>query len=88
MPRRPGHRGHPGQFQVTDPRAAVYEQILTTHVLSVLASTPYDPDDYIPATALSVTVTSTNQYVVPDANLIQTKNAAAAPGCYYGKGKC
>ena len=26
--------------------------------------------------------------VAPDVNLIQTKNAAAAPGCYYGKGKC
>jgi conjugal transfer mating pair stabilization protein TraN len=26
--------------------------------------------------------------MAPDVNLIQTKNAAAAPGCYYGKGKC
>ena len=31
-----------------------------------------DPDDYIPATALTVTVTSTNQAVVPDSGLALT----------------
>ena len=36
-----------------------------------------DPDDYIPATALTVTVRSTNQTVVPDANLTLTN---LAPG--------
>ena len=36
-----------------------------------------DLDDYIPATALTVTVTSTNQFVVPDANLTLTN---IAPG--------
>ncbi len=34
-----------------------------------------DPTDYIPATALTVTVTSTNQSVVPDANLTLTNFA-------------